>query len=240
MGIMRIAAIQYQPPKGKPAQARRQLTDASEQAASDGAGIVVCPEMATTGYIWPDAEALLPHAEPAQGPTAQALSEVARRHGSWIFCGFAERDGETLYNSMLILGPDGSVLQPYRKVCLYVADEAWAAPGRQRLIVQTEHGLIVPGICMDINDPGFTDLLQQQSPRFCAFSTNWVEQGEDPLEYWRMRLSAFSGHLIAANAWGEDGATGFTGLSTILGPGGEVLGRSPKRGDHILMADTDD
>jgi predicted amidohydrolase len=236
---MRVAAIQFRPDKGQPDAARAALVDAAEQAGGAGAEIIVCPEMATTGYIWPDACALRPHAEPAQGPTARALGVAAARHRAWVFCGFAERDGAQLYNSMLIIDPGGSLVGVYRKVALYTADEAWASPGRERVLVQTEHGHVVPGICMDLNDPGFTAVLQQEDPRFCAFSTNWVDQGVDPLEYWQMRLQPWSGCFIAANTWGEDEGTRFTGLSTILGPGGEVLARASTSGDAVLVTEVE-
>jgi len=236
---MRVAAIQYRPPKGVPAEARIALAEAVDQAGRDGARLIVCPEMATTGYIWPDAAAITPHAEPGQGPTAAALGPVAARHGAWVFCGFAEREGAALYNSVLVLDPRGTCAGVYRKVMLYSADQAWARPGSQRMQVQTEHGDVVPGICMDLNDPGFTAVLHQQAPRFCAFSTNWVDEGEDPLPYWRQRLFPWRGWLIAANSWGEDTGTWFTGLSTILGPDGAAHARAAREGDEILVVEID-
>jgi predicted amidohydrolase len=209
---MRVAAIQYRPPKGEPVRAREALCGMVQQACQQGASVVVCPEMATTGYVWPSPQAIMPHAEPAQGPTAAALGEAASHGQAWIFCGFAEVCQGRLYNSMLIIGPGGH-------------------------LVDTAHGQVVPGICMDLNDPLFIAHLHHVDADGLAFCTNWVDQGEDPLPYWRWRLLGWRGWCVAANTWGHDAGTTFTGRSTILGPGGAVLARADREGDQVLMAD---
>ena len=234
---MRVAAIQYRPPKGEPVRAREALAGMVQQACQQGASVVVCPEMATTGYVWPSPQALMPHAEPAQGPTAAALGEAASHGQAWIFCGFAEVCQGRLYNSMLIIGPGGHLVGAYRKVLLYRADETWASPGSERMLVDTAHGLVVPGICMDLNDPLFIAHLHHVDADGLAFCTNWVDQGEDRVPYWRWRLLGWRGWGGAANTWGHDAGTTFTGRSTILGPGGAVLARADREGDQVLMAD---
>ncbi|RME25269.1 MAG: carbon-nitrogen hydrolase family protein, partial [Deltaproteobacteria bacterium] len=89
---MKLAAVQYRPPHGRPDRARRELARRVRAAIDAGARLVVLPEMATTGYVWPDAAALRPHAEPARGPTFEALRAEARTGGgAWVVCGFAEQ-----------------------------------------------------------------------------------------------------------------------------------------------------
>jgi predicted amidohydrolase len=146
----------------------------------------------------------------------------------------------TLYNSALVVSPLGALVTCYRKVLLYDADEAWASPGWRRSVVPTSQGPIVPAICMDLNDPGFSYFLLQQQPKVVAFCTNWIEEGAEVHAYWRDRLSGFDGAFVAANSWGEDGDTAFCGRSAIFGPGREVLAEAPAEGDHVLVADLGD
>jgi predicted amidohydrolase len=201
------------------------------------ADIVVCPEMATTGYVWRDATTLRPHAEPARGPTFAALSPIARQQRSWVVVGFPEIDGELLYNSALVIGPDGSLVCTYRKVLLYEADLAWARAGNTRMLCESTHGLLAPAICMDINDSGFPPFLEAQSPAVVCFATNWVEEeGYDVLDYWRERLGSWRGVFIAADTWGVDEGVQFHGRSVILGTNREVLAEAPFDGDTILRA----
>jgi predicted amidohydrolase len=155
----------------------------------------------------------------------------------WIVCGYPERDGGRLYNAALVIGPDGALVGSYRKILLFDVDKCWAHPGRERLVVETDFGPVMPGICMDINDPRFVESLHLNAPQVLAFCTNWVNEGDDPLDYWRMRLAFWRGWFVAANSWGEDGDIGFTGLSTILGPDGQVRARAPATGDALLLSD---
>ncbi len=201
------------------------------------ADIVVCPEMATSGYVWPDAAALRPHAEPARGPTFALLSPIARRNRSWIVVGFPELAPDALYNSALVIGPDGSLVCTYRKVLLYDADLSWARAGNTRMLCESAHGLLAPAICMDVNDPGFGSFLEAQAPAVVCFATNWVEEeGLDVLAYWRGQLGSWKGVFVAADTWGVDEGVRFYGRSAILGAAGEVLAEAPREGDAILRA----
>lgn len=248
---MRLAAIQYKPPKGRPAQARRELVTLVEAAGNEGAQIIVAPEMATTGYVWDSPQEIGPHTEPARGPTYEALSPLARRFGAWIVCGFAERfihpqasnaqrrQIATLYNSALVINPAGELATCYRKVLLYSADTTWASPGWRRPICPTSLGRLTPAICMDINDDAFVEFLGDTSPDILAFCTNWVEEGADVHAYWRDRLEGWRGWFIAANTWGEDRGTRFSGRSAIVDPDGNVVTEAGPDGNAVIIAEVD-
>jgi predicted amidohydrolase len=249
---MKLAAIQYKPPKGKPEQARRELLVLVEAAAEQGADLIVCPEMATTGYVWPSPQEIGPFAESPRGPTFQLLAQVARDSGAWIVCGFAERfdhppeavgpSGElrqvsSLYNSALVITPEGELATCYRKCMLFMADESWANPGWRRVVVPTHVGRVVPSICMDLNDPEFVQFLADVSPDLIAFCANWVDEGDDVHAYWRQRLQGFTGWFVAANSWGEDGGIQFSGRSAIIAPNGDVVAQAEAEGDEVLVVE---
>jgi predicted amidohydrolase len=228
-----VAAIQYRPPKGRPAEARRALARMVDEARAD---VVVCPEMATTGYVWRDPAALRAHAEPARGATFELLSPVARRNRSWIVVGFPELgDAGALHNSALVIGPDGSLVCTYRKVLLYAADLPWARAGDTRMLCESAFGLLAPAICMDINDPGFARFLEAEAPAVVCFATNWVEEaGLDVRAYWSERLGPWRGVFVAADTWGVDEGVQFHGRSLVLGSDRAVLAEAPAEGDAIL------
>ena len=99
-------------------------------AAADGAQMVVFPETWIPGYpMWifgsapwdgalqKDAYArLLRNAVEVPGPATERLGRLARRHGVQLHVGIHERDGGTLFNSLLSFGPDGAVLGCHRKL----------------------------------------------------------------------------------------------------------------------------
>ena len=236
---MKLAAVQFQPPKGQPDAARDALSALIDEAGRSGADLVVCPEMATTGYVWPSAAAIRPHAEPERGPTFQRLSPLARQHRAWVVCGFAEAaDDGRLYNSALVIDPWGELARCYRKVLLYSADTTWAAPGTQRMTCETRFGRLAPAICMDLNDDDLIRFLHRSAAEVLAFCTNWVDEGVDVHPYWRLRLTRWPGWAVAANCWGEDEGVRFSGRSAILAPGGAVAVTAARTGDQLLLVDT--
>ena len=236
---MKLAAIQYRPPKGNPVLARSGLAELLDQAGEQGADLIVCPEMATTGYIWHSPEDLAPFAEPARGPTLAMLSEKAKAHRTWIVCGFAEDAGGLLYNSALVVDPWGDMVRCYRKVLLYDADLAWARPGRQRMSIGSDLGRIAPAICMDLNDDGLIRYLHQAGIDVLAFCTNWVDEGSEVHPYWTWRLAGWSGWVVAANTWGQDEDTTFSGCSAIISPHKEIIASAAYLGDEVLLVDTE-
>lgn len=246
---MKLAAVQYRPPKGEPDRARADLVSLLAEAGAQGADLVVFPEMATSGYVWRSPAELAPFAEAPTGPTFQALAAGAQTHGCWVVCGFPERGAASasptgalrarLHNSALIISPTGELVACYRKVLLYEADYDWAQPGHRRILCDTTSlGRLAPGICMDLNDHRFVTHLIADRVDVCAFCTNWVEEGIDVHAYWQDRLQRWSGWFVAANAWGEDRGTHFSGRSAILAPDGSVAAAAPEEGDRVILVDT--
>ena len=64
---MRVAAVQFKADRKDRQGSRDRLLALCAQAAERGATLVVCPEMALTGYLFTDAADVARVAEPAQG-----------------------------------------------------------------------------------------------------------------------------------------------------------------------------
>jgi predicted amidohydrolase len=252
-----VAVLQFRAKKGQPEASREALGRLIATAGDGGAQLIVCPEMAVTGYLFPDANAAAKVAEPASGDGLSFLGELAVRHGAYLICGYPEltlpdKDGgePALYNAARVIGPDGRLLYNYRKRLLYDSDFTWAAPGDTPYPLLAVGDYVPPrrltaGICMDLNDDRFTAFLRRTGPELVAFCTNWLDEGVDILPYWQYRLLGTRGYFLAANTYGVEEAPGhprtrFCGGSAILGPSGRVLGRAPPEGDAVVLADLQD
>ena len=102
-----------------------------DKAAADGAGLVAFAEAFVPAYPdwvwrttpWADGAArwyarLLDQSVVVGGPATDALAEAARATSTYVAIGINERDerGSTLYNTLLYIGPDGSILGKHRKL----------------------------------------------------------------------------------------------------------------------------
>jgi nitrilase len=99
----------------------------TKEAASNGAELIAFPEAFVPTYPdwvwrtkpWADGEwyeRLLDQAVVVPGPATEALGKAARRAHAYLVIGVNERDGATLYNTVLYFGPDGALLGKHRKL----------------------------------------------------------------------------------------------------------------------------
>ena len=82
------------------------------------ADLVILPELFATGYTFISKSEAVALSEKKDGDTTQFLIELARKTGSIVVAGFAEKDGDHIYNSSLIVSDD-EVVGTYRKIHLY-------------------------------------------------------------------------------------------------------------------------
>lgn len=233
---MRLAAVQYRPQDPDKSRSLGAVAALAEQAAR-ASDLVVLPEMAATRYLFADVDDASTVAEAPEGPTFQALSPIARAHSTWMVCGFVERGGAGLYNSALIVDHEGELRFVYRKTLLFEADHAWARPGDSGYrALETPFGRLGVGICMDLNDRGFTRWAAQARVDVLALPTNWLEEGLPVWPYWAWRISGTGAVLVSANSWGSEGDIAFCGRSAILKPA-ELLAGAGSSGDAVISAE---
>lgn len=236
---MWMAAVQFRPAKGDWVESASRLDRLIASECPANTGLIVCPEMALTGYVFPSPDAARAVAEVAgAGRTFDLVSRIARRHDAYVVIGYPESDGATLlYNSAMIVSPSGELLYNYRKRLLYEMDETWAAPGNTPYpMIETPFGVLTCGICMDMNDARFIDHLFASGPDVIAFPTNWLDQGFDIRGYWLYCLNGYPGWLIAANTYGVEEGTRFRGTSSILTPEGMLAAGTSREGDAVVLA----
>ena len=132
--MSRIAVVQRPPVFLDRTETLKRAVAAVGEAAQTGARLVVFPEAFIPGYpawIWqlrPGADMRLTeqlharlraNAVDLAGNDLALLCRAAREHEVSVVCGMHERDADfnrsTLYNTIVIIGPDGSVLNRHRK-----------------------------------------------------------------------------------------------------------------------------
>lgn len=203
------------------------LDAAAADAARHGTRLLVCPELTLTGYDI--AEVAEQVAEPAGGPMAAAVADVARRHGLAIVWSWPERDGVSVFISAELVDRDGSVLARHRKAHLYGTDEGAAySRGTGTPSVAELEGLRVGLlVCYDIEFPEQVRLLALAGVDLIACPTALMAP-YDAVSTLLVRARAYENQVAIAyaNRCGTENELDYVGLSCLVGPDGEDLVRA--------------
>ena len=224
----------------------KRFVDLIEEAAAQGADIVVLPEAGLQGYADFALSVGSPEgaeqkryyfreAETIPGPATARMTELARRHGMLIQIGLAERalHGNAIYNSTALIGPDG-VIGVYRKLH-NTFEFPYFSPGEETPVFQTPHGTAASLICYDLAFPELLRTYAVKGADVVLMSTAWPMKGHDrPTDYhgWAMDLAAqsnafFNQFWIVVSNHCETGAystnVDYYGGSQIVDPTGKVV-----------------
>lgn len=245
-----------------------------EEAAAAGADLLIFPEAYVPGYpTWAwrlapgtdmalsaELHALLrDNAVDLQGDALQPLQEAAARHAITLVTGLHELDGRysgtTLFNSVVVIGPDGGLLNCHRKLmptnpermvwgmgdasglrvtatpagrlgCL-ICWECYMPLARYALYAQDLEVFINP--TWDSSDAGLASLRHIAREGGCwVISTATALQGRDIPAAFPQR-----DRLYSPDEWIN------TGNAVVIAPSGEVVAGPLPRDQGILYAEID-
>ncbi|WP_327307779.1 carbon-nitrogen hydrolase family protein [Streptomyces sp. NBC_01298] len=240
MPPLRTALLQSSGRLGDTADNLKALEEAVARAAQAGAGLLVTSEMFLTGYAL-EIEDIARLAEPADGMSARAIGEIARRHGLAVLYGYPERDGDAVYNAAQLVGPDGERLANYRKTHLFGGFEQAAFTPGDTPVVQADLGGLRVGvmICYDVEFPenvrahalAGTDLLLVPTAQMHPFQ--FVAEQLVPVRAFENQM-----YIAYVNRTGPEGEFEFVGLSCLAGPDGTTRTRAG-RGEELVFGEAD-
>ena len=227
-GTMRVGWIQTQPTFGDVAA---NLRTVEKIVASAPADLWVLQELFTTGYVFGARAQAKRLAEPIPGgPTTQALIELAKRSGSSIVGGLAERgpDGK-IFNTAIAVDWKG-LRAHYRKIHLFDYEKEWFDPGDLPLSVADLAGARVGiMICFDWRFPETARTLTLRGAQILAHPSNLVQphcQAAMVTRALENRVFTVTTNRIGTEERNEIRFT-FTGRSRIVDPNGVILSDGP-------------
>jgi predicted amidohydrolase len=218
-------------------EAARELFDRS-------ARVVVLPELIVPGYRL-EREYLEAGADALDGLVTRAWHELAVASNGYLAAGFCERDGPRLYNTAVLIGPQGIVLH-YRKLHRFSAEKQIFAPGDLGLpVAHTEIGVFGLCVCYDLRFVETVRILALQGVELVCVPTAWIpgfdRQQWDSEGYCPQARGAVlqanldQVHIACASQAGPAAGLHFLGSSVVCDPYGAVpLG--PLSGDAVELA----
>lgn len=245
---IQVAVVQFDMQVPHVAENLDKATALIDQAVSQGAGLVVLPELANTGYMYQNrAEAYSVAETIPDGPTTQRWMREAKERNIYLVGSLTEVEGVKLYDSAVLVGPDGYI-GSYRKSHLWYEEKLFFEPGNLGFpVYSTPIGRIGMLICWDIWFPETFRIMNMQGADIVCIPNNWVwtppplfdELGRAMATYLTM-VNAHSNQMYVACAdrVGVERGQKFLGCSVIAGTNGwPLVGPAAPEGDAVLVTE---
>lgn len=226
---VRLAAVHFRPRGGKtPAENCRMFAPLVEEAARQKADLVVlgeCVTVVANGYTAATA------AEPIPGPSTEYFGQLARKHNLFIVVGLYERAGHLVYNTAVLMGPDGKLVGKYRKVTLPRDEIAGGvAPGHEYPVFQTRFGKVAMMVCYD----GFFPEVVRQLTNRGAEVIAWPVWGCNPD---LAKARAVENHVYVVSSTYEDISSNWM-LTAVWDHAGRTIALAKQWGT-VVVAEVD-
>ncbi len=238
MKELRIAAIQTHPEFG----AVGANIDTALGFIPEGSDLAVLPELFSTGYQFTSREEALGFAEnltdEQPGPTCGRLAQYAGDTGTTLVAGLVEVHQDKLFNSAVIVRPDGS-RGLYRKVHLFLDEKSLFTPGDLGFPVFQACGTTIGlMICFDWIFPEAARSLAMAGAEIICHPSNlllpWCQDAMITRCQENMVVAVTSNRVGTENRTGQP--LTFSGYSQIVSRMGERLAHLDKEGTGAITA----
>ncbi|HEX7400620.1 MAG TPA: nitrilase-related carbon-nitrogen hydrolase [candidate division Zixibacteria bacterium] len=206
------------------------------------ADLLVLPELFSTGYLFENGEELKRSAEIIpEGPTFLRLAHLAEEEKVNLVFGMAERDREAVYNSSVLVTPEGD-FWVYRKLHLFDREKSWFTPGNKDLeVIDIGRARVGMMICFDWIFPEVARILTLKGAQIICHPSNLV------LAYCQSamvtRCVENRVFAVTANRTGSENRGGvkltFTGKSQVVTPQGDILSQANETDEGVWTVDID-
>jgi predicted amidohydrolase/putative intracellular protease/amidase len=225
---VRLATVHYIPSGKSPRANCEEYAPFIAEAAKQRADLVVLGE--TVPYVRVGKK---PHetAEPIPGPTTEYFGKLAKAHSLHIVVSLYEREGKAVYNAAVLLGPNGTIIGKYRKVCLPHSEiEAGVTSGDDYPVFDTKFGKVGMMVCYD----GFFPEVARELTNRGAEVIAWPVWGCNPL---LAQARACENHVYLVSSTYTDVKSNWT-LSAIYDHAGKPIAKGEEWGE-IAVAEVD-
>ena len=236
-----------------------------KEAAFHGANIILLPELFERQYFCQERRyEYYEYAKAVEeNPAVRSLTPLARELDVVLVLSIYERDGNSLYNTVVMIDADGSLLGKYRKTHIpddhFYQEKFYFTPGNTGFKVwDTKYGHIGVGICWDQWFPETARAMALMGADMLLYPT---AIGSEPIldvdssGHWRRVMQGHAAAnlmpVIAANRIGLEAVTPcrenggqesslmFYGSSFICDNTGDIIADGSRDKEEILYAEFD-
>lgn len=191
-------------------------------AKNKNANLIVFPELYLTGFYIGDQISEM--AESVEGILITKIKKHARKLNIGVILGFAEKDGNHIYNSAIFIGSNGETLCVYRKVHLFDHEKKYFKAGTEIPIIQTPEVNLGLAITYDLEFPEISRILSVKGAEvILVLCSNMIPYQKYQDIYLRARALENHVFIAAANRVGLENDYVYFGESKVINPFGESL-----------------
>lgn len=226
--MVRLASIHYVPTGKSPRENCEEFQKPIAEAARLKVDLVVMGE--TIPSVGTKVQ---PHeiAEPVPGATTEYFGKLASQHALHLVFSLYEREGHLVYNTGVLIGPDGKLIGKYRKVCLPHGEvEKGIAPGNSYPVFDTAFGKVGLMVCYD----GFFPEVARELSNNGAEVIAWPVWGCNPL---LAQARACENHVYVVSSTFMAPKAGWM-LSAVFDQTGKAIAKADSWGE-IAVAEVD-
>lgn len=208
---------------GDPQTNLEQVRTWTAEAYRRGSGLVLFPELWSTGCDWEHLDEL---ATPLGAGTFADMADLAAEFRLAVGGSILERFDGKVYNTFALYDAAGDILGLYRKLHLFrlMQEEQWLAAGDETALVEAPWGQTGLAICYDLRFAELFRLYALDGAEIALLPAEWPDIR---LDHWRTLLKARAIEnqmfVAAVNSVGEMKGDVFGGHSALVDPWGNLL-----------------
>ncbi|WP_293577001.1 carbon-nitrogen hydrolase family protein [Phaeobacter sp.] len=188
--------------------------------------LLLLPELFLTGYNI--GEKVTKWAEPVDGPAAETIAALAYRHNIAIHYGFAEREGERIYNAASCIDRNGTLLACHRKLLLPPGFEGdHFCQGESYTYFEIDGIKAATLICYDAEFPEAFRTVASAGAELVlvptALGAQWGVVANNVIP---ARAFENGVYVCYANSSGHENGMNYYGGSCVIAPNGQELARA--------------
>ena len=207
-----------------------------ESAGIETGGLIVLPEMFSTGFItMPAGEA------ESDGASLGWMKAIAKKYGCAVAGSVATEDGGLFYNRFYFVKPDGTFVKyDKRHLFSFAGEDRRFTAGSEKVITEYNGVRFFLQICYDLRFPCFSRNILPNPYDAVIYVASWPSPR---IGAWDTLLKARAienqCYAIGVNRVGKDPSCQYNGHSSIVDPYGNASASCAEGVEEIVSADLD-
>jgi len=228
------------------------IEHALKRASELESQIACFPETCILGWVNPAAhQRAYPIPEGKPSHDVARLAALARRYRLMLSVGLAEKDGDKLYDSVVLIDRDGSLLLKHRKrnILTRLMTPAYTPGAGDIRVVPTRYGRIGLLICADTFTENHLQAMRQRHPNlvlvpygWAAKNDQWPEHGKELASTVAKAARTIGAPVVGVDLVGEithgpwSGQT-YGGQSVACDASGKILATARDRDVDVVLVE---